>query len=190
MRLARLGFVPVLGLAPLLSFGCSDPVPATPRGAWVVSFESPSFESCPITSHNATMGEVSDSQRKTVLVDGEGGATVQCSVSGSGSFSVTAFAASTETQVGFSMAIKGISSSATLDAPATGSISFSSPTTSGEAVSSLTENPCIFYFVPNTQEGVAEGKIWVAFQCPAMRIDTADGCRIKQGYAVFENCDT
>ena len=188
-RLARLGITPILGLTPLLGFGCSDPVPATPKGAWSISFESPGA-TCPVNGHNAVMGDVTDRTKKSVLVDGEGGASVDCRVSGSGSFTVSASASDVEKSVGMTLVINSISPGATVDEPATGGISFSSPTTGGEPAVSANDMPCIFYFVPDSGEGVAEGKIWVAFQCDKMILDQSDGCRIKQGYAIFENCET
>ena len=41
----------------------------------------------------------------------------------------------------------------------------------------------------NTGEGVAPGRIWVAFKCPTIIDGSSNStCQIKQGYAIFENC--
>jgi hypothetical protein len=87
------------------------------------------------------------------------------------------------------LAIGSISASATLDAPATGAVAYTSDRTGGDQVVSDSADPCIFYFIPDSGEGVAAGKIWVAFECPKMLIDTSTGCGIRQGYAIFENCE-
>lgn len=190
MTLARLGFglLPVLGLLPLIGAGCSDPVPPTPRGAWSVSFISPNAN-CPVSGHNAKVGDVTDHTKERVIVDGEDNVSVDCTVSGSGSFNVSANAIDNANGLAFTMAVEGISPSATLDKPATGGVSFSSPTTGGEPAQSNSMDPCIFYFIPDSGEGIDAGKIWVAFQCPSMQLDMGT-CAIQQGYAIFENCET
>lgn len=188
VRLARLGIVPIFGLTPLLGFGCSDPVPATPRGAWSISFESPD-SSCPVLGHNAAMGNVTDHTKDTVLVDGEGDATIDCEVSGSGSFAVQARGIQDQKSLALTFLIKSISPSATIDNPAMGAISFTSDKTGDPAVSAP-DTPCTFYFIPNSGEGVTEGKIWVAFKCEKLSLNGSDGCKIRQGYAIFENCET
>lgn len=41
----------------------------------------------------------------------------------------------------------------------------------------------------NTSDGVASGRIWVAFQCGEIDDPASmSKCTIKQGYAIFENC--
>lgn len=190
MSLARTGVFSALGLVALLSLGCSDPVPPTPRGAWVIYFESPSSTECPILGFTAKMGDVTDRTKTKEYVDGEGTASVDCTVSGSGSFSVTAQAAQTETAVGMTMSIGNIAATATSAMPAIGSVSFSSEESGGEYISPVTGEPCNFYFIEGSGEGVAAGKIWVAFECPKMQLDQATGCRIRESYAIFENCGT
>ena len=82
-----------------------------------------------------------------------------------------------------------IATSATVDAPATGSVAFQS-TQLGEPAQS-NPNTCMFYFDPAQDEAsrLSQGKIWVTFVCPEMNINT-NVCEINQAWAVFENCDT
>lgn len=193
MSLIRLGFLPILGLLPLLGFGCSDPVPPTPRGAFDVRFYSPSFTTCPHNTHVGTIGQVTATS-KTVVVDGESGASVDCEVKASGGgFSVSANASGTDPETGnaytLRFSIGSISASATVDAPATGNVAFQS-TQLGEPAQS-NANGCMFFFDPAQAENarVSEGKIWVSFVCPELNINT-NVCEIDQAWAVFENCDT
>jgi hypothetical protein len=190
MSFARLGFVPVLGLLPLLSSGCSDPVPATPRGAIMVRVVD-SGADCSVIGHEGRIGSVSGTDHLRVLVDGEEGADITCRVAGAGPFAVTATAsqATTEHVYGFSMAIPSIAASATVDAPATGGITFASEDTGGDSLTSDNNNPCLFYFNAAAGQSVSAGKIWVSFNCPAMLLDTST-CPINEGHAIFENCET
>jgi hypothetical protein len=184
MRLALLAF-PVLALAALS--GCSDPVPPTPQGAFSVSFSQPGA-GCSIGSHNAAVGLVDDKNRTTIVVDGNDGADISCSVVGgtSGPFKVDAQLVKEPN--GLIIAIPSLSPKATKDAPSTGTVGFLSDRTAGKTYTSPTDTPCNFYFVPSTNEGVAAGKVWLAFNCPTLVSPPDQGCAISQGYAIFENC--
>jgi hypothetical protein len=189
MNFARLGLVPVLGLLPLLGFGCSDPVPPTPRGAWALGFVDPGPD-CEVGGHNAAMGNVTKDTKTKVLVDGQDGASIDCTVTGSSSYRVEAF--STDSQNGLQLGINigSITAQATKEAPAVGSVSFSSPNTGGEPAYSDANTPCNFWFVPKSGEGIGSGKIWVAFECPKVTINMSTACKISSGFAIFENCET
>lgn len=179
-----------LSLASILAIGalapaCSDPVPPTPRGAWSVSFvDSPPIE-CSVQGHNASLGKVADTDRanSTLVTHGESGAEIACSVIGSSSFNIDASAYLSGSIL--QMVVRGITSSASPDNPVKGSIGFASPTT----VKTYSSNDCNFYFVPGSGEGIGPGKVWLAFDCPSISAE-ASTCEIKQGYAIFENCDT
>lgn len=189
MSLVRLGLVPVLGLLPLLSFGCSDPVPPTPRGAWSLAFVDPGA-GCEIAGHNSAMGAVTKDTKDLVLVDGQDGATVECTVSGSSNFSVEVYSVDSNSGLTLNLNIGSINAQATKAAPAVGGLSYSSFKTGGEPVSSDGMSPCIFWFVPETREGIGPGQVWLAFECPKMTIDTSNACKIQNGFAIFENCGT
>ncbi|WP_437792931.1 hypothetical protein [Sorangium sp. So ce693] len=184
MRLARLGFVPVLGLLPLLGLGCSGAEPSTPRGAYTMNFADPGAD-CSAPGHRAILGEVSSDQKVRLVTDGEDNASVDCSVSGSGTFSVSAVAKNPAEAAEIHVKIDAISPAATQDAPATGSISFSSAKTGGQTFYSDTAAPCKFWFAG--KQGVDAGKIWVGFECPAM-LNEGEICQLRLGVLAFDSC--
>lgn len=181
MRLSPLCLVPV-GLAALV--GCSDPVPPTPRGAWTVSFIDPGID-CQHMGHNTQVGDVTSNQKKAVVVDGTAGADISCAVRAAGSgFNVELKAF--EKDKGLIVSVDGITAAATEEAPAPGILSYVSGTTV-DAYNSSSEDPCNFYFIPNSGQNIAVGEVWFAFKCPAIVADQST-CEIQQGYALFENC--
>jgi hypothetical protein len=185
MRLARLALA-VVSTSALAVFAaaCSDPVPPTPQGAWAVTFVDNGM-ACTTKGHAAQVGSVSSASKDKVLVSGGAEkADISCQVSGTSSFAVTGLA--TLDGQGVQITIPKIDSSATKEAPAPGSVSFSSSFTAG-AYSSSEATPCNFYFVPSTGESVASGRIWVAFTCPKVD-DGTSSCLITESYAIFENC--
>ncbi|WP_437631208.1 hypothetical protein [Sorangium sp. So ce854] len=186
MRLARLGFVPVLGFLPLLGFGCSDPAPPTPRGAYYMNFAKPGA-SCNASSHSEALGEVSESARSRVVTDGEEGAEIECSVTGSGTFKVSARARNNPEVTEIRVNIPSISPAATQEEPATGSVSFSSAETVGKPFVSDPANPCKFWFEPESEQGVSPGEIWVVFECPAMK-ESQYTCALRRGALAFDGC--
>ncbi|WP_437574652.1 hypothetical protein [Sorangium sp. So ce887] len=186
MSLARLGFVPVLGLLPLLGLGCSDAEAPIPRGAYSLNFVDPGID-CNVSGHSEILGDVTADQKTRMLADGEEGATVDCSVTGSGTFAVTGRAKNSATATEIRVKIDGISPTATREMPATGSVSFSSARTSGIAFTSTTEEQCTFWFDPESEQGVDAGKIWVAFECTAVK-SGRDICEIRLGTLSFDSC--
>jgi hypothetical protein len=191
MRRTHLGFA-TLALAAtcglFAAMGCSSPVPPTPKGAWTVTFFSGQKTSaCHINQHNAQVGVIGQSQRGDEVTDALDGASVSCEVSGGGPFKVQASASQSGKSLSFS--ISSLSKSATEANPATGSLSYASPNTAGNAYVNTGDTPCKFWFVPSTGEDVAAGKVWLAFACDAVRDDGHDStCGIKSGFAIFENC--
>lgn len=189
MKLAHVGFVPLFGLFPLLAFGCSDPAPLTPQGAWSLQFVDPGA-ACPVEGETQQMGAVSVNTKDQLLSDGEPGINVDCKVSGSGSFSVNAKGEDTNRGVYLHISIPSITPDATSpETAATGSIGYSSVKTVGQLASSVPDDPCKFWFVPGSQQGVSPGSIWVAFECPNVMIQNSRGCQIRQGVAFFGNCE-
>lgn len=188
MRFARfaLAVVSTSALA-VFAAACSDPVPPTPQGAWAVTLSRDTSE-CNIIGHAAQVGSVTSANKDGVLVSGalvlNEPVEVICQVTGTSSFEVTAVA--TLSGQGLQITIPKIDSSATKEAPAMGSVSFSSSKTAG-AYSNAAATPCSFYFIPSTGEGVASGRIWVAFSCPKVT-DKMSTCALAESYAIFENC--
>ncbi|WP_437275879.1 hypothetical protein WME90_32140 [Sorangium sp. So ce375] len=184
MRLARLGFVPVLGLLPLLGLGCSGSEPPTPRGGYTMNFADPGID-CAAPGHLAVLGEVSAGQKVRLVTDGEDDVTVDCSVSGSGTFSVSAMAKNPAEASDIRVKIDSIAPAATKDAPATGDIAFSSAKTGGQTFYSDPAAPCKFWF--EGKQGVDAGKIWVGFECPAM-LNEGETCQLRLGVLAFDGC--
>ncbi len=164
------------------SWGCSDPVPPTPQGAYQVTFSSPS-STCGIQGHNAKVGYIDGLERSSVVVDGDG-ASVSCTVSGSGTFAVEAQI--TKDADNLQIAVPAITSAATPMNPVKGRVAFASPTTVSNYVADK-NHECNFYFLPGSKEGVGAGKIWVAFQCPEV-VAQDSTCRLLESYVLLENC--
>ncbi|MDI3288307.1 hypothetical protein [Polyangium sp. 15x6] len=171
---------------PLVAFallgGCSDPVPPTPQGAFNVQFTDTGVD-CAIASHRSEAGDITDSKKTAVLIDGVDGANVTCSVSGAGPFNVSAKI--TLGSDGINLSIPAINVGATEASPASGSFAFWSDRTAGDAFSS---SKCSFYFKEGTGEGVASGKLWVSFVCPEV-LESTNKCGISESHVIFENCD-
>lgn len=175
----------VLGLVGLAgAAGCSDPVPPTPQGAFQATFVSDSAM-CGIAGHNTAVGAVSSSTKDKVIVSGTDGADVECTVSGSGTFSVQAKIS--QAGQGLEINIPKLTAGATKDNPATGSVNYASAKTSGTVFSSTADAPCNFYFSSDSQ-GVASGRVWITFDCPKVVQGTMKTCKIGPGFAIFENC--
>ena len=185
MRLSRLALaVCSTSVLAVFAAACSDPVPPTPQGACKAELLS-NGGACMITSQEVALGSVSATTKDRVLIaNGPESADVSCQVSGMSSFNVSAsISVSGE---GIQISIPSIASSATKMAPAMGSVVFSSKDTGG-AYSSNSKTPCAFYFTQGTSQGVASGKIWVAFSCP--KIDGGmSTCEMSESFAIFENC--
>jgi hypothetical protein len=189
MRLARfaLAVVSTSALA-VFAAACSDPVPPTPQGAWYVKLTHNSGD-CDIIGHETDVGSVTAGGRDRVLVSGTKEANedvdVSCQVTGTSSFQVAGVV--TLGGKGLQISIPSIDASATKDAPAIGSASYNNVEFTAGAYSSSTDKPCNFYFVPSTGEGVASGRIWVAFSCPVV-VDEMSTCAVDESYVIFENC--
>jgi hypothetical protein len=185
MRLSRFALaVCSTSVLAVFAAACSDPVPPTPQGACKAELLS-NGGACMITSQEVALGSVSATTKDRVLVaNGPESADVACSVTGMSSFNVSG--SITVSGEGIQISIPSIASSATKMAPAMGSVVFSSKDTGG-AYSSDSKAPCAFYFTQGTSQGVASGKVWVAFTCPSIA-NGMSTCEMAESYAIFENC--
>ena len=184
MRFSRLALaVCSTSVLAVFAAACSDPVPPTPQGACKADLLS-NGGACLITSQEVALGSVTASTKDRVLVaNGPESADVACQVTGMSSFNVSA--SITVSGEGIQISIPSISSSATKMAPAKGSVVFSSKQTG--AYSSDSKTPCDFYFTQGTSQGVASGKVWVSFMCPAI-VNGMSTCEMAESFAIFENC--
>lgn len=174
----RFALLAIPALLALLS-GCSDPVPPIPEGGFEVQFQNPGGGQCNINSHNVKMGIVNAAARSELIADGNG-ASVSCGVSAS-SISASAF----QNPNSLTIDVGSITPEATIDAPATGVLSYASGTTAGVFVSPP-ETPCNFYFEDG--QTIQAGDVWVSFDCPTVTSEGQD-CRILKGFAAFTNCE-
>src|SRR6185503_1932073 len=153
MRFTRLALTSVAILAAAGTVSCSDPVPPTPQGAWAISFQPPDTNpsECQIAGHNSAIGSVGPNKRDKVLVDGAEGASIECSVIGTGKFNVTG--KGTQSDKGLELRIDNLAATATEDAPLPGSVSYASINTAGNPYASTQQDmPCQFWFSKGTPE--------------------------------------
>jgi hypothetical protein len=185
MRLSRFALAVVsTSFLAATAIACSDPVPPTPQGACHAELLS-NGGACQITSQVADVGSVTATTKDRVVVAGDdAGADISCQVTGTSSFAVNGSA--TIAGQGIQISIPKIDSSATKMAPAAGSVVFATGQTGG-AYSTPSATPCAFYFKQGTGEGVASGKIWVAFTCPTV-VNGMSTCELTESFAIFENC--
>jgi hypothetical protein len=156
-------------------------VPAA-QAAWSVTTDQPDGAACALPAGTDALGQVTASTMSALVADGMNGATISCSVLGNGPFEVDGAAASAS--AGLQITVPAISAGATQAAPAAGTISL---LPSGST--SLYTGSCSFYFVPDTPEIVASGKVWVAFTCPGIGNSIAmSTCPVTESYALFEGC--
>ena len=181
MRFARLAVLSALLLA---GPGCSDDVPPTPKGAFSVSFQDTGTE-CAVKSHNMTVGSVTDTSKQTLLSDGQENAEVKCKVTGSGPFAVSG----SILQAGkfLDVTVGSLASGTKLEGPATGSVGYAGGVETSNTYSSKADTPCNFYFTTG-QQGVAAGRVWMAFDCPKI-VSGQSTCELVTSYVIFENCD-
>jgi hypothetical protein len=184
MRFARIALALLVPPALFVQgVGCSDPVPAIPRGAYVVSLSDFPAIDCEIVGHNGEVGDVADSTKNKLYNDAEEGAQVSCEVSGEGNFRVTGSIFLNGNYL--EIVVPGIAAGTGTAAPAIGSVAYASLETGGQAYSS---DQCQFWFA-NEQQGVAAGKFWAGFKCDTV-VSEMSTCKISQGYVIFENCGT
>ncbi len=184
MRLLALTLLVGLGIS-FSAIGCSDPVAPIPEGGWSLAFQHTSA-TCNIQAHNSGVGQVSQDGQTVLATDGIDNASVTCTVKAAsgGTFDVQGSALKNGLSLG--LTVKGLSKSATKDAPVMGIVSYVSPTTA-DIFTSPQDAPCEFYFIDGTKESIAAGNVWVAFNCPKIA-DTNNVCSLT-GYAKFQNCD-
>ena len=165
-------------------FTSSGPQAPDAQGAVAVTFVDPG-EGCDYTGHSATIGEVTYDTKDRVIVDGEEGAEVSCSVTGEGTFAVSARAAAGANYL--KVDIAAIDTSASSEAAAApGTISYASPSTAGDVLESPAAS-CAFWFTSETNESVAAGRVWATFRCSQV-VTGGSTCEIAESVFIFENC--
>lgn len=175
---SMLGVAAVLALA---SSGCSEPVPPASKGAFIVSFLSNGGD-CKVKGHQSQVGGVTAKERTDLKTDTVKGAQIYCGVyDNGGTFDVEGNIRLEDRSL--SISLKGVSPTASEDAPATGSVNYSSSDTGG---SSYNSNNCRFYF--REQEGVAAGRFWADFRCDELTGGVST-CAVNFATIALENCE-
>lgn len=163
---------------------CDEDPPPPAAGAFNIAFVSGSEPSkCQIQTHAAVLGVVgTNGTPDTIPADAN--TAVKCSVIKNGAnFGVTVNASSNGYTFGAKVA--AFSPSATFDAPVAGTVSYTSPQTQDNFVST----DCQFWLVPENGQFVKDGSTWFTFSCPTM---TSEGrvCALNPSFVKFENCDS
>ena len=172
------------GLFAAGSMGCSEAVPPASQGAFVAAFQAPG--SCGKDIHNEQIGYADSTEIRDLRKNGVGGAQVFCAVtSAGGGFDVEAelklFANNMRVN------ISGIPSTATVDAPHPGTVTYQTQKTV-KPYTSPQDMPCEFWFV-NSQE-VAPGRVWAQFKCPEISdVSTNTVCALGESTVALQNCD-
>lgn len=162
--------------------GASSTGPA--QAAWTAHLLS-NGGACSITSSIGQGGAVTASTKDKLIVDGGfDSASVACAVKGTTSFSVHG-QAKLQSQ-SLTIDIPSIDATATVTTPAKGTSSFAASATGGVYTTSAGTS-CDFYFTPGTGEGIASGRVWISFKCPAI-INGQSTCELAESVAIFESC--
>jgi hypothetical protein len=171
-------------MAMLGAFGCSDPVPAAAAVGLRLTISNSG--SCPTTVADDDIGnpppDSTGAGSGTRVYDGEAGVQANCSVSGSGPFTVSGQIASDPK--GLSFVVSGANVSA--DGTGTANIAISSRSSPGSVATIAT--PCTLTVVKtSTGLQVKPGAIWATFVCPKLEDPPGTSC-FAFGEFVLENC--
>lgn len=166
---------------------CSEAVPPASEGAFTLHFQSlpTGGKACKVKGHNSTVGYTTTKENRDLKKDTVGGARIFCAVGGGGAFDVEGFITLEGQHIDFS--VNGVKAGATVDEPATGSLSFASPTTV-VPYTSTQDVPCEFWFSKYQQ--IALGRAWMDFKCDQVaNASTDSSCSIDVGTVAIQNCE-
>jgi hypothetical protein len=171
------------------ALGCSDPVPA----AAAVGLRLNLTQSASCAANNALNDDIgnpppdkdrlsADPKKGRPVFDGEGGLRAQCTVSGSGPFTIGANVSSGSVSFGITQG--------TMSATGAGSalMSFSSAAI-GTSISATT--PCSLTAVPTSEgPGIKAGAVWATFSCSNLTQSSSPNINCSaNGEILLENCD-
>ena len=188
MRLLGFG-VCLVGSTGFCALSCSDPVAPPAQGAMEIRIYPPSnagANKCSLPAHVKILsGNPTDTAKPSKtepgerLIDGQDGASVKCTVSGGGSFSVSASVLKDPVSFGMSASINGTTG--------TGSVSEYDP----DDTVTLISDPAGCTFTVTPPQEIASGRVWGSFSCPTNFRDPnqpgGTSCA-SEGNFVFENC--
>jgi hypothetical protein len=197
----------------LASVGCSEAVPAPSTGAFTGSYGAASMplpgEDCQNSQlDNAQIGKVTPNEIQEAKTDGVGGDIIVCRVTDNGGqFEIEGFMRRGDSAYQLLINVPSITPDIVMTNPdgsgvsetfAPGAVTYTSAKNAGKAYASPAESPCKFWFqtpgtMPPGNEGVAEGRVWVTFQCPRLRNEQtspASTCGLGVSTIALENCDS
>ena len=171
-------------LLAVASTGCSEPVPPASQGAFVAAFQAPG--SCGKDIHNEQIGYADSTEIRDLKKNGAGGAQIFCAVqSAGGGFDIEAELKLFSTNLRVN--IEGMPSTATVDSPHPGTVTYQTQKTVKPYTSPL-DTPCDFWLV-NDQE-VAPGRVWAQFSCESIEdVGTNTICALGESTLAMQNCD-
>jgi hypothetical protein len=172
--------------------GCSEPVPPAAEGASIVFWRGSGTGggTCRVQEvHQGRIGYADASELRDLRRDAEGGASINCAIGGSGTFNVDG--QMSLDGMSLHVTINGIGPGTTEADPALGAISYANVPTSGKPYVSTQDEPCRFWFAPDTQQEVAAGRLWVQFGCSQIIDASSDSsCGIENNSTIaLQNCD-
>ncbi|MEO6598241.1 MAG: hypothetical protein ABIQ16_00100 [Polyangiaceae bacterium] len=186
MMNARWSFLAVPLLAVL---GCSDPVPLPAQGAISLSVRLPTSvngSTCPDSGTTYYVGDAL-TPPNAVLVDGDKGAHISCSVKGSGGGIAFSGSLAANTTQGDPYPITVTFSDGVVDASGNGTASIGVYTPKLSAT--YTSTAACTVKVLGSPLQVKPGSIWASFSCPSITAPPAGLCEVGPSVVVFQNCD-
>jgi hypothetical protein len=183
----------------LAALGCSDPVPRPPQANLTLSIKKPpsGSGSCPVTGMTYQVGNPTPPtlgpppQEGKRVISGEHGASIQCSVKGSGPFTFSANIKATTT-TGDPLTVSVTNGVINADkATGTAQLNVYTKELSGSFISDTAG--CTVGVVG---DNVKPGSIWVSISCESIKnSSTAQECSVdpvgspKSSNFILENCD-
>src|SRR4051812_18272959 len=178
----------------LAALGCSDPVPRPAQGNMTLSIGDPTGAKCPASAKTYQVGNPTAPSITAVpnedgdrLIDGEKGASIKCSVTGSGpyNFSATIKALSSESDKVTLTVTNGIINADKATGSAT--VAVNTPQLSGNSFVSE-PGACVVSVV---NQNVKAGSLWASVSCAKVTLaSTGQSCAVGMTTNfIVENCE-
>lgn len=190
LRAMKLSFaIPLVMLACVSGCGGETGGPTSdagpkPNAAINMEIYATAEQDCPIGNVHVDVGNTKSVPPATVT-DGQGGATVSCTVASAGAQGIGARASIAAGNLVFSF-----DSVVTDGSSTTGHVTVQDPAT-GIDYGSTAQKPCVFQFAPGTDQGIQLGHVFMQFDCAELQKaeDPAKSCSSRYGYVYADNCE-
>ena len=184
----------LLAVPAIAAMGCSDPVPLPAQGAISLSIQKPSKAStgttCPVPgrTYEVSGKAVPNTNRPgSSLIDGESGASISCSVHGSGPYTFSgSFHGATNDVNKYPITVTFSDGTVAADKlTGTATVNVFAPELAGTFASKT--SACTVSVIGQQIKG---GSIWASFSCNAISAPPQQECEVgSSSVIVFENCD-